>query len=196
MSGSKPESLEMKKAVGSAVGEAEQLLVLRGVTRVMQAAEDRERCDGGGGAATLAAELGELGALVGFGVEENAACGVKEQRGLHEPAPVFEGGGFRAAAVLIKVELAGELRGFLRAGDEARFRLPEPGFGKRFHVFGRVPHALTYNQIAVGRLISVCALGFSVCGAAVPCPRFRASVPAARSAVPARGKEGRGKPRP
>ena len=77
----------LEGSVLAIIGEAQQLLVFEVIPGVIELVEDGERRDSRRGAASLAAQLGELGAFVGLRVEEDTARGIKEQGRLHEPSP-------------------------------------------------------------------------------------------------------------
>ena len=95
----------LKRGILAVVGEAQKLLVLIAIAGIAEPVEDGEGRDRRGGAAAFAAQLGELGAFIGLGVEEHASRRVEEQRRLHEPAPPFQGLCIRAVAEFVEIEL-------------------------------------------------------------------------------------------
>ena len=115
------------------VGEAQDLLVFGRIASVVETVEDGEGSDGGGCAAAFAAELSELGAFVGIGVEDDTAGGIEKKGRRHEPTPEVQtgGGGVGIFPVFVEPELAGETRGFLGVGHHgAALRAAEPRFGE------------------------------------------------------------------
>jgi len=60
------------------IRKAQELLVLRAVTRVTQPVEDGHSGNGGRGGPTLASQLGQLGSLIGLGIVEDPSSRIKQ----------------------------------------------------------------------------------------------------------------------
>ena len=99
------------------VGKAEELLVFEGVAGIVETVENGKGRDGGGGAAPLAAELGQLGPLIGLGIEKHSGSRIEQQRRFHKPAPPLLLQHFRTVTEFVEPELHREKRLLLGIGN-------------------------------------------------------------------------------
>lgn len=111
--------------------------------------EDCEGGDGGGCAASFAAESCELGGFAGLAVEEGPAGWVEEQRGRHEPAAVLHRRAVGAVACGVVPESPGQSTCDLPGGDTSGFCAAKPGIRQFVEILIGIPDIVTDNQVAI-----------------------------------------------